>query len=531
MSFEKVLIDGEWQEAAKSSGSFAAVNPATGENLPGQYPVSGMEDIERSLKAAHQASAELSRLPVENIAVFLETYATKIEEQRESLVELAHLETGFPVEPRLRSVELPRTTNQLRQAAAAVRERSWTLPTIDTKNNIRSMFGPLAGPVVVFGPNNFPFAFNSIAGGDFAAAIAAGNPVIAKANTSHPGTTSLFAELAFAAVKESGLPRSMVQLIYRTDRASGLKLVSHPLVGATGFTGSRAAGLQLKEAADRAGKPIYLEMSSINPVFILPGALQERMAEVTAEFGASCLSGTGQFCTNPGLVILLDTPESDAFLHSVSQVFETTPGGVLLGQNSPAQLEEAVAVMQQHGATLVTGGKKLPSPGYRFENTLLRASGAEFLAHAEALQTEAFGNVSLFIFAKDAPQMLQIITQLEGNLTGTIYSHRQGQDDNLYRQLAPLLRQKVGRLLNDKMPTGVAVSPAMMHGGPYPATGHPGFTAVGIPASLRRFAMLESYDNVRLERLPAELQNKNPTGQTWRLVDGEWTLAAVHPSE
>ena len=340
MSFEKVLIAGEWREATHPSGSFTAVNPATGEKLPGQYPVSGIEDVELALKAGQEAIEELRNLPLENIAVFLETFAAKIEQHREELVEMAHLETGFPVEPRLRSVELPRTTNQLRQAAAAVRERSWTLPTIDTKNNIRSMFGPLGGPVVVFGPNNFPFAFNSVAGGDFVAAIAAGNPVIGKANTSHPGTTRLLGELAFEAVKESGLPLAMVQLLHRTDRASGLKLVSHPLVGATGFTGSRAAGLQLKEAADRTGKPIYLEMSSINPVFILSGALQERLNEVTAEFGTSCLSGTGQFCTNPGLVILLESEESEEFLVAVRQVFETTPAGVLLGQNSPGQLEE-----------------------------------------------------------------------------------------------------------------------------------------------------------------------------------------------
>jgi NADP-dependent aldehyde dehydrogenase len=189
-------------------------------------------------------------------------------------------------------------------------------PTIDTQTNIRSMYAALEGGVVVFGPNNFPFAFGSISGGDFAAAVAAGNPVIAKANSSHPGTTRLFAEEALEAVKNLGLPNSMVQLIYRTHHDVGERLVSHPLVGATGYTGSRVAGLVLKNAADRAGKPIYLELSSVNPVVILPGALQERGAEIAEEFVSSCLLGTGQFCTNPGLMILQKDTDTDLFIQS-----------------------------------------------------------------------------------------------------------------------------------------------------------------------------------------------------------------------
>ena len=223
------------------------------------------------IRHGHQASLALRQLPVENIAHFLELYAGRIEAARAALVDMAHIESALPKKPRLDEVELPRTVNQLRQAAAAAREGSWALPTIDTKAGIRSMYAALEGPVTVFGPNNFPFAFNSAAGGDFAAAIAAGNPVIAKANTSHPGTTRLFAVEALAAAIEAGLPPATVQLIYRTDHETGKLLVAHPLVAATGYTGSRSAGLTLKEAADKAGKPIYLELSSINPVVILPG--------------------------------------------------------------------------------------------------------------------------------------------------------------------------------------------------------------------------------------------------------------------
>ncbi len=201
-------------------------------------------------------AAELGIDSAERIADFLETFADNIESRAEELVEQANLETAFAKEPRLGSVELPRTTNQLRQAAAAARDRSWCHATIDSGSNIRSKYGPLGGGVVVFGPNNFPFAFNSCAGGDFAAAVAAGNPVIAKANTGHPGTTRIFAGAALDAVKTTGLPKGMIQLIYRLKPADGFQLVSHPFIGATGFTGSKYAGIKLKEAADKAGKPI-----------------------------------------------------------------------------------------------------------------------------------------------------------------------------------------------------------------------------------------------------------------------------------
>lgn len=527
MSLEPVLINGAWQQAENPTGSFQAVNPTKKEVIPNEYPVSGLDDVEQAMKAAREAVTELRTVPREHIAQFLEAFAHNIEANAAELVEWAHAESALPKEPRLAAVELPRTTNQLRQGADAARNRSWTLATIDTEANIRSMYEPLGGPVVVFGPNNFPFAFNSSAGGDFVAAIAAGNPVIAKANTSHPGTTKLLTELAFDAVQSAGLPKGMVQLFYRLRPADGLKLVSHPDVGATGFTGSKAAGLQLKEAADRAGKPVYLEMSSINPIFVLPGALRERSEAIADEFFTSCTMGVGQFCTNPGLVVLVDGPESAGFLEQSVQRFEAGTHGVLLGQGGPTAIADAIEKLEQAGAEIVTGGSPADAPGYSFDNTLLRVSGDDFIKNPEALQTEAFGPVSLLVFARDREQLSTIIAHLEGNLTGCIYSDTDGSDDELYGEIAPLLREKVGRLLNDKMPTGVAVSPAMNHGGPYPATGHPGFTAVGIPASLLRFAALHSYDSVRAHRLPEELRDKNPTGSMWRLIDGQWTQADV----
>ncbi|QDV51334.1 aldehyde dehydrogenase (NADP(+)) [Gimesia fumaroli] len=521
MQTQPVLINGQWIESTGTQ-TFQAVNPATTEALEPQFPVSPWDEIESAVQASAAASKEMRGWPGERFAAFLESYAEEIEKRADALVEAANLETGYPESPRLRDGELPRTTNQLRQAATHAREGSWALPTIDTATGIGSLFGPI-GPVTVFGPNNFPFAFNSIAGGDFAAAVAAGNPVIAKGHSSHPKTTQIFAEAADAAAKATNMPTGFVQLIYRTSHADGCRLVSHPLMGAIGYTGGRSAGLTIKEAADKAGKPVYLELSSINPVFVLPEALTERSAEIAEEFKGSCLMGTGQFCTNPGLVALKAGAAADAFIEQVKEKFEAAPAGILLGEGVQKGFLSGIAAIQSAGATLVTGGSASGNPGFSCANTLLKVSASQFLESPEALQEEAFGNASLFVLADSDEELAQVAECLEGNLTGCIYSHTDGKDDALYDQIAPALRQKVGRLLNDKMPTGVAVSPAMNHGGPFPSTGHPVFTSVGIPAAIHRFSMLQCYDNVRLHRLPDSLKPKSPNPDIWRYIDGMYT--------
>ncbi len=328
MSTHPVLIAGQWR-AARSVGSFHAENPATGEILPDEYPVSAWTDCDAALGAAALAALELRSMPPEKIAVFLNRFAERIEARAAEIVAMANLETALAKSPRLADVELPRTTGQLRQAAAAALDGSWAMPTIDTKLNIRSVLAPL-GPVWVFGPNNFPFAYNSVAGGDFAAAIAAGNPVIGKANSSHPGTSRLLAEEAFAAVGESGLPPATVQLIYRTGHADGERLVADPRTAALAYTGSRAAGLKLKAAADLAGKLSYMELSSVNPVLMLPGALTERGAKLVDEFSGSCLMAAGQFCTCPSLVLTLTGESTEQFIAGARQKFESTPPAPLL---------------------------------------------------------------------------------------------------------------------------------------------------------------------------------------------------------
>jgi 2,5-dioxopentanoate dehydrogenase len=518
---QPVLIGGEWRQA-KSIGSFHAQNPATGEALAGRYPISTWDDCDAALTAAAEAATALRSAPAEEIAAFLNRFADRLEARKSELSQLAHLETALPVSPRLADVELPRTTGQLRQAAAAALEGSWALPTIDSKANIRSCLAPI-GPVVVFGPNNFPFAFSAVAGGDFAAAVAAGNPVIAKGHPLHPGTSHMLAEEAAAALAETNLPRATLQLLYHMEPESGLRLVSDPRIGASAFTGSRSGGLALKAFADKAGKPIYLELSSINPVVFLPGALAERGAALAEEYAASTLLGGGQFCTNAGLVILFEDERAEQFIAAVTQVFDKAATATLLSAGVAQALAESVRTLERAGAEIVTTSPAPSTGGCRHANTLLRVSGRQFLASPQALQTEAFGAAALAVVVRDGHEAATVIDRLEGSLTGCFYSAQSGADDPLYADLAARLRPRVGRLLNDKMPTGVAVSPAMNHGGPYPATGHPGFTAVGIPASLRRFAALQCYDNVRQGRLPAALRDKNPGGSAWRLLDGQWT--------
>jgi NADP-dependent aldehyde dehydrogenase len=499
------------------------MNPSSGAALDDRFPVSGWPDMEQALTHAANAAEPLRHASPQLLAEVLSQYASAIEGAADALAEIAQQETALPVIPRLKTIEIPRTATQLRQAAAAAIEGSWALPTIDAKNNIRSCHAPI-GPVLVIGPNNFPFAFNAISGGDFAAALAAGNPVIAKGHPSHPGTTARLAELLLPILERSGLPAGTVQLLYHMPPEIGLRAVADPRLAAVAFTGSRRAGLALKAAADAAGKPAYLEMSSLNPLLILPAALKERSAKIADEYADSALAANGQFCTNPGLVLMQRGDEAEAFIAAVQQRFEGRTSSAMLSKQVLEGLSENVTALHRAGAALLTGGAVAGACRYR--NTLLRVSAEAFIANPHLFQTEAFGNAALFVVAEDVWQLADVIRRLEGQLTGCIYSSTGGEDEQIYHELAPLLRRKVGRLLNDKMPTGVALSPAMNHGGPYPATGHPGFTAVGIPASMRRFTQLECYDNVREARLPKLLQNRN-AANAWRLIDGQWTRGDV----
>lgn len=515
-----VLLDGRWRQSAGME-TFLTTNPQTGESL-GSYPISPWTEVEDALAAGARAYDGMHDVGAEAVPHFLERFADRIEKRADGLVEVASAETALPENPRLADVELPRTMDQLRQAAAAARSRSWKRPVISSRARIASFHESIAGVVCVFGPNNFPLAFNGASGGDFAAAVATGHPIIAKANPGHPATTRMLAEEGSAAATEVGLPSGFIQLIYRTSHADGARLVADGRVAATAYTGSRQGGLALKRAAEASGNLIYLEMSSVNPVVVLPGAWRERGLPLAEELASSLLTGAGQFCTSPGLLFVLAGPEADEIRASLKRELEKAPVGTLLGGRVVDALGETAAIWEESGARLVASASSPEAVACSYPNSMMEIDGAGFLNASEQLQKEAFGNLSLLIVCENVDELRGCLDLLEGNLTGSIYSATTGEDDVAYATVVRALRPRVGRLLNDKAPTGVAVVPAMNHGGPFPSTGHAGFTAVGIPASLERFSMLQCFDNVRDDRLPPDLQADNPLGLV-RHVNGEWT--------
>lgn len=518
---EQVLIAGVWQNSSDHLGGFRAADPTTGAAFGPEFPRSGVLDIEKTVMAAVQAAEALVEIDPNRIAQFLITYADAIDAAKDRLVSIALAETALPESPRLGDVELPRTSGQLRQAADATRSYAWTHPVIDTKAGLRASLAPLHKPVLIFGPNNFPFAFNAVAGSDFASAIAARNPVIAKAHPSHPATSRELAKLAQQAAIDSGLPAASVQMLYDFDSSLGLKLAGDRRIGAIGFTGSRMAGLALKAAADVVGIPIYAEMSSVNPVVLLPSALSERSDTLAHEFFLSCTTGSGQFCTNPGIVLLPEGAAGDAFLTQASALFSSSAPLVLFSEGVQTHLAAGVQALLSAGASIVVGQTEKVWPGWCYMPTLLSVDGSKFLSNAEALQQEVFGPVSLLVRYRSEEEAVAIIHRLDGNLTGAIFSAADGSEEHSYRIIASALRSRVGRLINNKWPTGVAVSAAMQHGGPYPSTSHAGFTSVGMPSAIRRFAQLQCYDNMRDEYLPVELRNDNPNN-IQRLIDGVW---------
>ncbi len=528
MNFAPLLVNGGFAPSQDGLGGFSAANPETGLPIPGGFPTSGPSDLENLLAAASRIAPDLAEEDPEKIARFLEIYALRIDSRGVGLAGLAHEETALAVTPRLTSIEIPRTVAQLREGARMARSRNWTEPTIDTSNGIRSCRGPLGRPVAIFGPNNFPFAFNALSGGDFVSALVSRNPVIAKAHPGHPHLYEALAHFALESLVEADLPPASIQLCYDLPDQLGGKLVSDPRLGAVTFTGSRRSGLILKAHADRAGIPFYAELSSINPVFILAGALRERSSAIAQEVLHACLLGAGQFCTQPGLLIVPDSTDGREWITTLARGFQDAPQQTLLGARVREGFQAALEIWRRAGAHPMThGAAGAPAGGFRTHPTLYRVDAKTFLAHRGELETEAFGPASLVVLTEQAEEMLLIANGLTGELTATIVSAVDGSDDASYDPLAKHLRHRVGRLLNDKMPTGVQVSPAMNHGGPYPATNHPGLTAVGLPGSIRRLSALHCYDAVRADRLPLELRNANPSPDLWRSIDGIWTREPI----
>lgn len=481
----------------------------------------GWDALDSALDDAASAYDALREAGPAAHAAYLADLADRLDAERQSLAEIAHRETGLPTAPRLVG-EVAAAADQLRQASAAAASHSWTQPTISTAARVMSWHAPLPGVVLVLGPNNFPFRFNAVGGGDFAAAVATGHPVVAKGHPLHPETTRALADLADSAARSVGLPPSMVRLVEDVDPDDGLRLVADRRLAAVAFTGSRHAGLRLKAAADAAGVPFFGELSGSNPVVVLPEASRSRGTGIGSELAASVMMGMGQFCTRPTLVF--------APAHDGVAMADALVAGVARADRHPMLSAAVAASAMDAVAALLERGARLRQPAAHDDHTRRSVAPVVLETHANRLHelqspepVDLFGPISVIVWYDDLAQLRNALRLLDGDLTGSLWAD--DADEGAYAAVEPVLRERVGRLLNDKVPTGVAIVPGMNHGGPYPATSNPHFSAIGPPGSLRRFAMLQCYDNVRDHRLPLALRGANPLGLD-RLIDGRWTTDA-----
>ena len=476
--------------------------------------------MDAACAAAAAAFADYRSTTAEQRAQFIEAIATNIEAVKDAIVERAVAESGLP-QARLTG-EVGRTTGQLRLFAGVLREGSWNGARIDPalpdrtplpRPDIRQRSVPL-GPVAVFGASNFPLAF-SVAGGDTASALAAGCPVVVKAHDAHPGTSELVGRAITDAVAAAGLPAGTFSLLYGYGPELGVALVTDPRIKAVGFTGSRSGGMALVAAAAARPEPIpvYAEMSSINPVFLLDGALDSRGADLGRAFVGSLTLGSGQFCTNPGLVIAVDGAGLDAFIGAARDAIAQS--------SATPMLTPGIADAFAKGVTKLTGEADLIVRGETSDSettcrAALFATDAKSFLKSETLQAEVFGSSSLVVRCADAAEMRAVAENIEGQLTATVHADESDLEDA--RQLLPLLELKAGRILFDGWPTGVEVCHAMVHGGPSPATSDSRTTSVGARA-IERYLRPVCYQDVPKSLLPSAIADGNPDN-LWRRIDG-----------
>lgn len=524
----KTTIEGYSLIGASRGGSggetFHGENPANGEKLEPAFHAAGEKEVERTVQLAKEAYVTFGETSGKERATFLCAIAAQIEGVAAEIKERAVAETGLPA-GRIEG-ETGRTTGQLRLFANLIEEGSWVDARIDKsiadrkpapKPDIRYMLKPM-GPVVVFCASNFPLAF-SAAGGDVASALAGGNTVIVKAHHAHPGTAEIVGHAVLRAVAECGLPEGTYSLLYGSGRVVGHALVKHPDVKAVGFTGSREGGRALFDLASARPEPIpvYAEMSSINPVFLLPSAVAAgRREEVATGLQGSLTMGVGQFCVNPGLVMIAEGADASAFEESFAKKVSVTPPGVMLHQGIRKSYGEGVArknkapgvkplavVPEAKGACLATPA-------------VFTTDAATFLKNP-ALSEEVFGPSTLVVKAGSPKELLRIAENFEGQLTATIF----GTEEELlqHAELVRVLRGKCGRLLFNQFPTGVEVCHSMVHGGPYPATTDGRSTSVGT-AAIYRFVRPVCYQNFPQAALPDELKDANPLGIQRKVIGG-----------
>jgi NADP-dependent aldehyde dehydrogenase len=506
-------------------GLIHAQAAATGEALTPAFGCATAEDVDRACTLASQAFDSYRRLTDERRAQFLDAIAWEIASLGTALSERAHLETGLPL-ARLEG-ERSRTVNQLRLFAGVVRDGRWHGAVIDTAQPERT---PLprpdlrlqrigVGPVAVFGASNFPLAF-SIAGGDTASALAAGCPVVVKAHPAHLGTSELVAHAVAKAAQDTGMPAGVFSMVLGEGTWVGEALAKHPAIKAVGFTGSRQGGLALTKIAQsrRTPIPVYAEMSSINPVILLPAALAARGESIARDYVDSLTLGAGQFCTNPGIVLALAGAALDGFRAVAAEALSAKVAATMLTPGIHAAYRRGVEQLAAvPGVTQIATGLDAAGP-YDATPVLLSVEADEFLANP-ALEQEVFGPSSLIVACHDHAQLEEVLNHIEGQLTVTV--QLDDDDHALARELLPLLERKSGRILFNGFPTGVEVAHAMVHGGPFPATSDGRSTSVGA-AAIERFLRPVCYQDAPDSLLPAALRADNPRA-IWRLVDGELT--------
>ena len=466
----------------------------------------------KRLQTILETAAGYGHSEPEVLASFLERIGDRIVALGDGLISTCAEETALSVERLIG--ERARTVNQLRMFAGLVREGSWIDARIDTalpdrkpipKPDLRRMLLPL-GPVAVFGASNFPLAF-SVAGGDTASALAAGCPVVVKPHPGHPKTSILVASAVAEAVLDCRMPEGVFALVEETSVEIGLELVRHPFVRAVGFTGSTRAGRALFDAANSRPEPIpvFAEMGSLNPLFLLPAALEKRWEQIATGLTGSVSLGVGQFCTKPGLVLAQQSPALGQFASRLGEEFSKVPKGRMLNDSIARRFEESLGKAKR----------------------FIRAEGGAYLLVTDenafrkerALHEEIFGPATLLIKCETADKLIELAGELDGQLTATI--HAEPEDEALTGRLLRVLQEKAGRIVWNSYPTGVEVCSSMHHGGPFPATTDSRFTSVGT-ASICRFARPVCYQGLPQTLLPIELQNAN-IRKIWRMVNGTLT--------
>jgi NADP-dependent aldehyde dehydrogenase len=527
------IIDGKPRHS--SGPEFVGFEAATGARLDPVYHSATPDDIDLAANLAADASAVLSKLPGKEKASFLRHIADGIEAIKSDLVARAHQETALP-EARLQG-EAARTINQLRLFAQVVEEGSWSMARIDPaqpdrkplpRSDIRSVLRPL-GPVAVFGASNFPLAF-SVAGGDTASAFAAGCPVIVKAHSAHPGTSELVAQVIVNSVRECGLPAGAFAVVFGAGSQVGAALVQHPAVKAVGFTGSLSAGKSLMDLAATRPEPIpcFMEMSSTNPVFVLPEALKSRTSQIASGLFGSFTLGVGQFCTKPGLVFLPHGESADALVAELVALVGKASSSPMLTAGISKSYKTSIASREESAegnARVEVLAKAAIADGagpVDVAPALFQVNASDLIKDPE-LAHEIFGPTTLIIRYSDNDELAILAHGLEGQLTATL--HGTEADIVGFAELVAVLENKAGRLVVNGFPTGVEVCHAMVHGGPYPATSDSRHTSVGTQA-IYRFVRPVCYQDFPQAALPAELKDANPLG-ILRLVDGVFTRDAV----